>query len=270
MGAGKPLHSSPTDEISALDATDPKPGKTVLASLIIEECRKKTDFHTHYFYCRGDDEQQNTSLAVLMGILRQMAQHNDDLIAYCSDKSNEGPLGQISVVKQLLEAFCEYDANQFVVVDGLDECEKGERKIIDFWKSMVDKAEAQKPGKLRVFLVSQDKPDIDASLKSSAHASRVCVHPAYTDKDIETYVLQKSPLIQRHFQLGPDKNRFLENVICKRAEGKRRFLEQRGAARSNAMCQGCFSTRSSPWRISSSSPTLAFTTPNWRTTFRKG
>ena len=76
-------------------------GKTVLTSLIIEECRKKKEeegFDTSYFYCRGDDVQQNTSLAVLMDILRQMVQHNDDLIAYCNDKSIEGPLGSINVV----------------------------------------------------------------------------------------------------------------------------------------------------------------------------
>lgn len=213
-------------------------GKTVLTSLIIEECRKKEEegFHTSYFYCRGDDVQQNTSLAVLMDILRQMAQHNDDLLAYCDDKSIEGPLGSINVVKQLLEAFCEYDTDQFVIIDGLDECEEAQRKIIiDFWKSMVDKTEAQKPGKLRIFLVSQDKFDIEVSLKSSRHASLVYVHPAYTDKDIKTYVLESFSSAQKDFLLGPDRKRVIEKLICQRAEGRSHLPEQGVTARSDTM-----------------------------------
>ncbi|KAK6819489.1 hypothetical protein PG987_015972 [Apiospora arundinis] len=147
-------------------------GKTVLASHIIQMCEQDHRFTTSYFYCRQNDENLNSRLAVLKSILWQMACHDDGPLPDCDEKraeSRQESLDQIKIVQQLLERFCESDAKQqFVIIDGLDECKLDDREtIIGFWTSMVDKIAMYKPGKLRVLLVSRDMADIRNMLKPS-------------------------------------------------------------------------------------------------------
>ncbi|KAK8050947.1 hypothetical protein PG993_002332 [Apiospora rasikravindrae] len=199
-------------------------GKTILTSQIIQLCMEQVDgFQTHFFYCRKYDVQQNNSLAVLKSILWQMARCNDELLPVCNNKRIDGRqefLDQISVAKTLLEAFCEYDASQFVIIDGLDECEPGERMIIiDFWRAMVDKTTTHNPGKLRVLLISQDIPDIRNTLKDSDIAATLDLHPAHITQDIRTYLDGKAFDIQSRFALNEAQVSNLLNLIYERADG---------------------------------------------------
>lgn len=47
-------------------------GKTVLSSLIIEECQENSEFKTSYFYCREVDDTTATCMGVLRGLLAQV------------------------------------------------------------------------------------------------------------------------------------------------------------------------------------------------------
>ncbi|KAK8106768.1 SNF2 family N-terminal domain-containing protein [Apiospora kogelbergensis] len=199
-------------------------GKTILASNIIQLCMGMVNgFNTHYFYCRKHHDKQNTSLAVLKSILEQMAGCNDELLPYCDNKRIEGRqefLDQINVVKQLLEAFCEYDSNKFVIIDGLDECDQADRKtIIDFWKGMVDKTINYMPGKLRVLLISQDIPDIRAALKDSMISTTLDLHPDDTNGDIQQYLEGKAPELQERFGLDESQKHKALQLIYSRANG---------------------------------------------------
>lgn len=153
-----------------------------------------------------------------------MAEHNDELLAYCNDKRIAGRqeyLDQTNVVKQLLEVFCECDTKQFVIIDGLDECRESDRKLlVDFWKSMVDKTSVYKPGKLRVLLVSQDIAEIRDSLKSSITSTILDLNPSDTDKDIRRYFQKQAPVIQARFKLSPEKICRVQEILCERAQGK--------------------------------------------------
>lgn len=188
-------------------------------------CTKQVQgFKTNYFYCREHVSQQSSSLAVLKGLLWQMAGSNAELLPYCNNKRIDGRqefLDQINVVKQLLEALCEYDTNQFVIIDGLDECEPGERKtIVDFWRAMVEKTATYKPGKLRVLLVSQDVADIRNAIQASMVAAPLDLLSADTNQDIRRYLETKAPDIQSRFQLGEAQVHNLVQLIYTRAEGK--------------------------------------------------
>ncbi|KAK0629250.1 hypothetical protein B0T17DRAFT_633809 [Bombardia bombarda] len=103
-------------------------GKTVLASLIIEECKKVPTFKTSYFYCREKDNNLDSNLAIQKGLLRQMVDHNEELLPSCSAKRSRGDeiLNDTAVVKSLLDLFCDHDMNQFIIIDGLDECPPAE------------------------------------------------------------------------------------------------------------------------------------------------
>ncbi|KAK8868949.1 C2H2 finger domain transcription factor crzA [Apiospora arundinis] len=200
-------------------------GKTILASHIITMCLDQDPrFITNYFYCRENDENQNSSLAVLQTILWQMARRDDDLLPVCDDKREAGrqeSLDEIKVVKQLLERYCESEAtHQFVIIDGLDECKPADREtIVSFWMYMVDKVERYKPGKLRVLLISRDMADIRDMLQLSISTKIMDLDPADTNQDIEGYLEWVAPRLQLKFGLSDAQKRDFLGMICKRADG---------------------------------------------------
>ncbi|KAK8059214.1 hypothetical protein PG996_009144 [Apiospora saccharicola] len=199
-------------------------GKTFLASQIIRLCKEQIpEFVTNYHYCRGDDKQQSNCLAVFKSILWQMASHNEELLPFCDSKRTDGgqeTLDEMKIVKQLLESFCEFDLHQFVIIDGLDECESADREaIVSFWESMVEKSALYKPGKLRVLLISQDLADIRNLLRLSITAEVVELDPADTNLDIERYLGEVAPKVQAKFGLSEAQKHDFQELVCKRAKG---------------------------------------------------
>ncbi|KAK7981452.1 hypothetical protein PG988_003690 [Apiospora saccharicola] len=193
-------------------------GKTFLASQIIRLCKERVpEFVTNYHYCRGDDKQQSNCLAVFKSILWQMASHNEELLPFCDSKRADGgqeSLDEIKIVKQLLESFCEYDLHQFVIIDGLDECESADREtIVSFWESMVEKSALYKPGKLRVLLISQDLADIRSLLRLSITAEVLELDPADTNLDIERYLGEVAPRVQAKFGLSDAQKHDFQELV---------------------------------------------------------
>ncbi|KAK3315983.1 hypothetical protein B0H66DRAFT_274517 [Apodospora peruviana] len=196
-------------------------GKTVLSSLIIENCEMKPDFKTSYFYCREDDTNQNTCVSVLKGILRQMVSHNEDLLPSCYEKRGRGEerLHDLATIKSLLDLFCEYDMNQFIVIDGLDECIAAEIKpLVQYWASVVDKCDNYKPGKIRVLLVGQDISDI-RKLACMQSADIFELHPTQSGRDIHKYLDVQFEKLQKEYDLTEDEARMAQELICSKAEG---------------------------------------------------
>lgn len=78
------------------------------------------------------------------------------------------PLRTIAKAKSLLDDLCSAVSKLFIVIDGLDECEPGERKqTLQNIMKITCTCNNDAPGKLRVLVVSQDYPDIRKLLHSS-------------------------------------------------------------------------------------------------------
>jgi hypothetical protein len=104
-----------------------------LASLIIEEARSLPDVTVAFFYCRYQDDERNTFLAVARGILAQLLHQDDNILAYLYDKasrSGQTTLSTVSLAKELLEIATKNHKKLYIVIDGIDECERDERKEI--------------------------------------------------------------------------------------------------------------------------------------------
>lgn len=197
-------------------------GKTVLTSLIAERCMEYENYKTSYFYCREDDTNQNTCVSVLKGLLRQMVIHNEDLLPSCHEKKARGEerLNDLSTIKSLLDMFCDFDMNQFIVIDGLDECNPAEIKpLVQYWAFVVDKCDNYKPGKIRVLLVSQDITEI-RKLSCMQSADILRLDPEQSDGDIRKYVALQFNKLQLKFDLTEHETRIAQAVVCSRAEGK--------------------------------------------------
>lgn len=109
--------------------------------------------------------------------------------------------------------------NQYIIIDGLDECEVTERRtLLQFLNSIVDRCDSYKPGKIRVLLVSRDVADIRKSMQS---AGIFDLAEEDTKKDIKVFVRQKVvALTGEPFRLTDEDGERVERMTCERAHGK--------------------------------------------------
>lgn len=204
-GAG--TRSGPGRECSLYRTEQCVTGKTVLASKIIESCMENTNFKTTYFYCRDNHDATTTCMGIFKGLIGQMVLHCEDLVPTCHDKLNttgDMTLTTETVAKQLLELFCKTIPKQYIIIDGLDECEEKQRTTFLRELTTIVKACNEDPstscGKPRVLCVSRKIGDIERSL---AEASWLEIKNA-NHKDIEAFVCYKLGELEGKFDLGQE------------------------------------------------------------------
>lgn len=168
-------------------------------------------------------------MSVLKGLIDQFLHSKSSSISICNARratSNEPILrANTKLAKKLLEDLCLITPKTFMIVDGLDECDHGERKeITGILMELVGLCNASDPGKLRVLLVSQYSPEIYKSLHSSVATN---LRPgilkiAETDNrgDIETYVALWVVQIAQKFQpVSKELREYLHNVTVNNSKG---------------------------------------------------
>lgn len=183
---------------------------------------ENTDFKTTYFYCREGHSDTTTCIGILKGLISQMVIHCDDLVPFCHDKLNTTPdltLTTQSQAKQLLELSCKTIPKQFIIIDGLDECEKSQRKnLLEILTAIVKACdEMSNCGKPRILFISRKLGDIERYL---AEASWMEIRNA-NRKDIEAFVCHKMEILKGKFDLGqePELTGPLQEFILIHASG---------------------------------------------------
>jgi hypothetical protein len=210
----------------------PGAGKTMLASVVIEECKRQKDSITSYFYCSQDSQDDNYAVAVFRSLLEQILHQCPILLAYCHSKlitSGEPSLRSFTLTKALLTDCCIRAGKQYIVIDGLDECEPVQRKlIVDFFNGLVNEQNADEPGKLRVLFVSQEYAEMKRALRrptdSQLMPGLVKLGEGDNLTDIETYANVWSSKIKDKFELDSVEEMELRMNIVTRAKGKRTVL----------------------------------------------
>jgi hypothetical protein len=143
-----------------------------------------------------------------------------ELIPYCYEKylfSGELNLTSLALAEQLLELFLEKILKQFIIIDGLDECNLAQRKLVlSFLISMVDRCDKGEPGKLRVLFVSQDFLDIRKSLWA---ADVMKLTPEDNKNDIVAYVYDWSKKIKEKYYLNDKQVKFIQESTLVRLQG---------------------------------------------------
>ncbi|KAF4631381.1 hypothetical protein G7Y89_g6756 [Cudoniella acicularis] len=112
-------------------------GKTVLSSLVVEEVQSLSPRPTVlYFYCKNRDNQRDNFVAVARGLLSQLLLQKKDLLEYLygeSSKSAEAVLSSPKVASELLDMAIGNCRSVYIILDGIDECSREERKSITSW-----------------------------------------------------------------------------------------------------------------------------------------
>lgn len=171
-----------------------------------------------YFYCKHLDEQRNTFTALARAFLVQLLNQNKDLVSYLYEKYVES--GSISLIsaqlcKELLDTALQSLTKVYIIIDGLDECQRTERRsILSFFTSII---ESTQPGLLRGMFVSQDEDDIRQSLH---RASLVRLTEDDNRQDIQTFAGWWAERIQQKFELSQEHSWYIRNTVCDGAEGR--------------------------------------------------
>lgn len=183
----------------------PGAGKTILASVIIEDCLQDKSIETAYFYCKHSDTEKNTSMSVFRGLLSQLLTQNRSILPFCFDKTlTKGELTMTSTAtaQEMLELFFESSPKQYIIIDGLDECSPVERKlVVSFFSSILHKFDSKEPGKLRLLFVSQNEDDIKKALSTAALVS---LGPDDIENDLQIFTRKWSGKIGQKHHLDPE------------------------------------------------------------------
>ncbi len=200
-------------------------GKTVLASLLVEELQQLRSTHPitlGFFYCKYKDSQRSTFNAVARAIIAQLLNQNEELLPYLFEKastSGEAVLESLTLTKELLETALKSSEKVYIVIDGLDECDSKEKKaIIQWFQLVVAGLPDTEFDSMRCLFISQDDGEVGKVL-SKIPAIRI--RPEDTRADIQTYATIWSKKIQEKFDLPNEKREDIIATVIERADGKR-------------------------------------------------
>ncbi|KAF2815136.1 uncharacterized protein BDZ99DRAFT_354358, partial [Mytilinidion resinicola] len=102
-------------------------GKSVLASSIIDHLKEATDKPILYFFCKNDNVDKNSSLAVLRSLIAQLLLWAPGLLTHIEGSFQKSGKRQIDSFYALLPIFLTCLANArtgYIVIDGVDECDE--------------------------------------------------------------------------------------------------------------------------------------------------
>jgi hypothetical protein len=204
-------------------------GKTILASRVIDECKKRKDCTTSYFYCKDSDPQRNDSLSILKGLLIQMVTHERTLVPYFHMKaksSGQETLVAHQLTQSLFGLACDRILKQFIIIDGLDECPREERRVLlSFLAEIVDKTETDDPGKLRILIVSQAEADIAETLSRESRTrpnfsvTQLAIQQKHNKDEIKNFVNMWINQIGQKFRLDSEETECIQRLMSLRTNG---------------------------------------------------
>ncbi|ORY68435.1 uncharacterized protein BCR38DRAFT_423243 [Pseudomassariella vexata] len=207
--------------------------KTTLASQIVDLCAERasdSSFQTIYFYCKGKDPEISSCLAIFQSLLWQQLQNIQlkkdgvekykQLIAYCHDRkvaSGQQHLSRQELTKSLLDIFFELIDYQYVIIDGLDECEKTEiKQCLTALTAAVAQKDKVHPGSLRLLVSSRDIIEIKRPLETENTTAKVVND--HNEEAIKLYVMQRIEKFPD--ALGLDKDEATKTKISEKLTGK--------------------------------------------------
>lgn len=213
-------------------------GKTVLSSLIVDELKSSKlqntlpsfpeGSKTCYFYCQEDDIELRNHLDILKGILLQMVEAEDYMIPLCyQEKVTSGGSNLIDakLAQKLIKAFIEFSVRQYIVIDGVDECDGAEiQQTAKFFKDLVSTYDTQiRLGHLRVLFIGRETSDTKKHIPGDDCIS-IALRPEDNHDDIRVFVQKKLPEFSKSshgigFSLSEADKLDVERIICHQSQG---------------------------------------------------
>jgi hypothetical protein len=159
-------------------------------------------------------------LAVAKGILSQLLQQDDAILAYLYEKasrSGQTTLSTPTLAKEILEIALKNSPKLYIIIDGIDECAREERKeLVAGLESLRDSLPKQDDS-LRCLFVCQDD---NAARQDFANMVALKMTESLTRLDVRRYAHTWGTMIGLKFELTNETQRLIEDMITHKAEGE--------------------------------------------------
>ncbi|KAJ5563904.1 hypothetical protein N7513_000146 [Penicillium frequentans] len=197
----------------------PGSGKTILASSIVEQVQKlPTKPTVLFFYCKHDDPEHDNFLSLARGILAQILHQDKDLLTYFYEertKSKEAVLSVPDQVRRLLALAFQRCKNTYIILDGLDECKRDDRKeIVQWFIRLVEKLPVNEPSRIRCLFTSRDdgagRKDFDGMFSLSIRQEDM-------RGDLQHYCQYQADKLKTKLWLSLDKTQEISEIVFNRA-----------------------------------------------------
>lgn len=171
----------------------------------------------------------STYFVIFRGLLHQLLLQIQDkakfwhLVSYCYDKKEQPHLNNEGMAKSLIDLFFDVIPYQYIIIDGLDECDKPEiKQCLSLLTSVVSRQDSTEPGRLRLLIVSRDIQEIKKPLSAEgATASIVKIQPQDNEEAISRYVTQRAGTFSSRFRLSDNEKGKIRDLTCNQAKGAR-------------------------------------------------
>ncbi|OTA61606.1 hypothetical protein K449DRAFT_370870 [Hypoxylon sp. EC38] len=197
----------------------PGAGKTILSSVIVDELRRVTKASAAFFYCKYGDPSRNTFISVARSLLAQLLAQNDNLLQLLYEKASMGgeiELTSKATAKELLHAALNDCGTTYVVLDGIDECDRENRKELATWfQSVVDEVSLSNIGAIRCLFVSQDD---GVARNDLGMIPSIKIVPSGNKNDLQSFADFWNKRIEGRFG-SLQGNYNIANIIFARAQG---------------------------------------------------
>ncbi|KAK4867343.1 hypothetical protein LT330_000853 [Penicillium expansum] len=199
----------------------PGAGKTVLASLAIEEAQKLIPKPTVlFFYCKHGDPERNSFLALARSLLAQILEQDQNMLLYfyqeCCD-SKEAVLTSPVKVTKLLEFAFKNCKSAYIIIDGLDECERDQRKgIVQWFRTLVESLPIIEPWRLRCLFTSQND---SLARKDFDEIASLTIGPDDIKNDLQGFCQREADQLRASLYISEDMADSISATVTQQAGG---------------------------------------------------
>ena len=172
----------------------PGAGKTVLASVLIDETLKRCsglDRGVAYFYCDYKDEQSQDPVNILGSLAVQLAKQSiegfellQNLYRQCHEDYEQTCTVEVSSLVDTINGTCQVFRDVFIIVDALDECGKHMAEITKILAGFPASSSGEGP---RIAVLSREEEDISRTLDRDFNK----IHVAARNGDLRLYVAEE-------------------------------------------------------------------------------
>ena len=199
--------------------SDMLPGKSVLASLVVEELEPTTPKRVLYFYCRYDEPSKQTFVAMACSFLQQLLRIDDLVVTQLYETAiadGSHRLSSRKLAESVLETCLKAVGGLSIVLDGLDECPDLEQKAVATWLRKYINSSSSEPEPSRCIILSQ-RDEKTESLLNTVPTIQITV----TDnrKDIESFCQARVLELPDRLELSDTEREQIATTISERAQG---------------------------------------------------
>lgn len=173
------------------------------------------------FYCRSTDEQKSGFLAVAKSLISQILPKTDSILDYLYEeacKSGEAILSTTALARELLEVTLQSCQRVYIVLDGLDEYPRDDRKQLTSWfQRLISGLPKAEFGRLRCLFVCQDD---GFARKDLSMLSQIKITATQNRADIQSFCTEWHLKIEDKFGPLEKREHNITNVVSARAQGK--------------------------------------------------